>query len=390
MSKKCKLLAFLIILGAVSGCSCGTMTLRSGPENDGDAASDVPVIDGRIDAGIPDYIPPGDGSWDPPIENMGDSGWRDSTAPWCPGIEGMILAYDVWSYFGGVYTIVANNINTGMTYEDVNHLYFNNGTGWALAYEAPASSEGMGLNSCYINITGIPDGPIFAWSGPSMSCNIATIESGSVQWGEFQVVDVFVVNEHLVYAISWMGDVKVIKYNGDTWSPVPAVVPYTVYHLWADEESVFAAGSGGTIVSLEGNQWIIHDPGTVGDFTSIWGFSGHDVWVGQSDGTLRHYDGESWTQVDWPNMSESGSRSILGMWGIDGTLFFHTEYQLTVWNGSGFTVLGYWENAGIFINAIWGNSPGEVFLAVSDPNHESSDCGPEYLLWWDGTNFHWF
>jgi hypothetical protein len=69
----------------------------------------------------------------------------------------------------------------------------------------------------------------------------------------------------------------------------------------------------------------------------------------------------------------------------------------------GFRVLGHWPGEDvelpegghdcegrIGINAIWGNSPDEMFMAIHDPNHTTSDCAPEMLLWWDGHEFHWF
>ena len=43
------------------------------------------------------------------------------------------------------------------------------------------------------------------------------------------------------------------------------------------------------------------------------------------------------------------------------------------------------------IRAIWGNSVDEVFLLMASTRivpHPS--CGDYFLLWWDGSEFHWF
>jgi hypothetical protein len=80
----------------------------------------------------------------------------------------------------------------------------------------------------------------------------------------------------------------------------------------------------------------------------------------------------------------------LDFWGREDILFIATSHQLTIWDGATFNVLGYWEGAGIQVHGIWGNSPDEVFLAVHQPYSATGDCGPEYLLWWDGYEFHWF
>jgi hypothetical protein len=370
-------LSILMLFGCGGGQSLG-----------GDSDADTRVDGDAADA--PGDGSTGDFSWDPSIENMGEPGWRDSSEPWCQTFEGPITAYDIWSFEGGVHVVVSDNQNTGMTYEDVNHIYFNDGSGWRKTYEETASSVGPDITTCFFNIMGLSDGSLFAWSGPSHGCNLAHIKDGNLEWENFTVYDLFVVNDTLAYAIYSYGDLKIIQYDGTSWSPIPAVIPYGVYNIWADETSVFCGGAGGSIVSLEGSEWIVHDTQTLATVESMWGFSGEDVWAGFDDGSLRHFDGVSWEQIDWPQANPSGYNSINGMWGQDGKLFFHTPYQLTMWDGASFTVLASWESAGIYINAIWGNSPSEVFLAVEDANYEGTGCGPKYVLWWDGSRFHWF
>jgi hypothetical protein len=203
------------------------------------------------------------------------------------------------------------------------------------------------------------------------------------------------VNENLLYTlVDTEGDPnqKVVSYDGSTWGPLPvAYTPYQVEHLWADEENVFCAGPDGTIISLEDGEWRIHDTRTLEDFYAIWGFGGADVWAGTDGGDLLHYDGESWTSVEWPCLGEYCE--INAMWGDEGVLFFHDNRQLTMWDGTSFKVLLFSDaEAGsrLLINAIWGNSPTEVFLAVQDEGHPNPQCGIYYLLWWDGSEFHWF
>jgi hypothetical protein len=64
-----------------------------------------------------------------------------------------------------------------------------------------------------------------------------------------------------------------------------------------------------------------------------------------------------------------------------------------MWDGSEFSVILLAEDVNgtaIFqIQSIWGTSPTELFIAVSDYFHPRSDCGIYYLLWWDGEAFHW-
>ncbi len=159
------------------------------------------------------------------------------------------------------------------------------------------------------------------------------------------------------------------------------------------------------MLSLEGDEWIVHDTRTMEDISAMWGFSHDDVWASTIGGSLIHFDGVSWEAIEWPDLRDLSDpcgdhvQIIRGMWGEDGILYLHTELMFFMWDGTSFTVLGYWpgvldgsECAGrINIQSIWGNSPVEVFLAVNDLDNASRACGrEEYVLWWDGTAFHWF
>ena len=83
--------------------------------------------------------PSADAPWSPEIENLGSDGWRSSTERWCPDLGFPIWALDVWSSDDAVYILAVDNYDTGMTYEDVNHIYMNDGTGWSTVYKEPAS-----------------------------------------------------------------------------------------------------------------------------------------------------------------------------------------------------------------------------------------------------------
>ena len=175
---------------------------------------------------------------------------------------------------------------------------------------------------------------------------------------------------------------------------------------------MYVAGASGVIMSEEDGGWRIHDTHTLDDIWSIWGFSDDDVWAGTGNGNLLHWNGTDWQQVEWPSEAEHSEPEycsyrgdpIRGMWGIDSVLYFHTGNQIGVWDGAEFSILGHWPGEdvwypeieghdcinGVWINAIWGNSPDEVFFAVSAASHATEDCAPQILLWWDGSEFHWF
>jgi hypothetical protein len=113
--------------------------------------------------------------------------------------------------------------------------------------------------------------------------------------------------------------------------------------------------------------------------------------------------------VDWPDLGAGlrcmpgpGSR---GLWGVDGTLFFHDGYQLVRHDASGFTTLAWWPAdfvptsatggycvGGMQIMRVTGYAPDEVFVAVAMPPTADEACRTlplrPFLLRWDGTTFH--
>ncbi len=362
---------------------------------------DVPVTDvigpdGRDAVDIPGTETPStDASWDPAIEGMGDPGWRDSIEPYCRDEESFFMELDIWSDHRGVFVVVG-----GMEPipEFGGTLIFNGGSGWSelLSVDPMFPEEGG-----FMWVKGIPGGPVFLWGWMG---TMTTYDLGSgtstVDW--VNLTDVHAVSSSLAYATTGEGP-RLLKWEDGSWGPFPGdPVPYSTNKVWADETSIFCAGETGIILSWEDGSWTVHDTRTIEYITSIWGFSSRDVWAGTDRGTLLHYDGADWEHVTWPDMGDGSDcrptrDGIMGMWGVDGVLFFHTSRQLVMWDGAGFRTLGYWAGTysggycrgEVLIRGIWGNSASELFLVVHESEIDTALC-EEYILWWDGSAFHWF
>jgi len=365
------------------------------------AACDNKSVGSPVDAGQ------SDGSWTPPIENLGEPGWRDSDEPWDPVEHDSRLAFDVWSRPGAVY-VLHGGIHDSWGPDDTGdpcgyRISVNDGTGWQTLVEW---GEDSGMYSpAELRLTGFSDGRILTRFPDSGMGELGIItDNGTASGQGFTALDVFVVSDNLVYAISNLED-KIVRFNGAGWEPVPVEMPYYVSCVWADATSLFAVGSSGTILSLEGDSWRIHDSGTLDSFTAIWGFAEDDVWVGSAEGYLFHWDGQVWNEVPWPDALAGTEHyaSIGGMWGADGVLYFHTFWQLVRVDSSGLHNIAAWPceeredpnggtscEGGVKINAIWGNSPEELFLAVNAPLDHAGDDQNVFLLWYDGAQFHWF
>ncbi len=377
------------------------------------------------DGGTPDAE-----GWSPPIADIGVGGWRDSTTPWVPPPEpadcegGGLTVIDILPTAAGIY------LSWGwISYETTpdgphwlvgrrSHLAFNAGDGWREFHAGLCPEYGLEPDRCIARLSGAFGSRLLVrvWSEFHQ---LAYLESSElVMWPDslWDASDPFVVSDDLGYAV-WTGaDSKVLRFVGGDWLPIPEVLPYDLPYslltaIWADAENLFLAGERGTVLSLEPTGWRNHVLPTTADMTALWGFGGEDVWAADRDAMLFHWDGSSWTRVEWPNEAASAGEAcaepnwITGMWGSGGVLFLHTGHEILRWNGVAFDVLGYWPGApappwgcsgGIGILRVRGLSPNEVFFAASGLEDDEGVADGEYscysrpfVLFWDGTGFHW-
>ena len=323
------------------------------------------------------------GSWDPPIENLGEPGWGESTEPWCPGITPHRMAFSLWSRPGAVFANVVDN-EGDCAHDVVNHLFVNRGRGWSVFYEESLLAPGAFM---FANIRGTTDDRIFAWMNSNYP--LATIADVGLQMSDFKPSSVFVMNDTLAWACT---DVGLLTWDGDDWSRV-LHEPCTG-QIWADESSLFATAEDGLINELGDGGWIVHDTGLWSGVGIIWGFSRTDLWA-SSGLALLHYDGVDWEMIDWPSMDVGAPNAIRQLWGNDGVLFMNTGQQLLRLEDGVFETIGVWPGTDsgdttFSIVQMWGNSPTELFLAVEDFEYTRPGCGDYFLLWWDGHDFHWF
>ncbi|MBI5489294.1 MAG: hypothetical protein HY905_18310 [Deltaproteobacteria bacterium] len=382
-----------------------------------DAAAALTILGGACGGGTSLIGDGGDGEpWRPPIEDIGESGWRDSTEPWVPPALPdcrftRFFPLDVWCEPGGVvasygwdeFEVTPEGGARGLgTYFSVAH---NDGTGWVEWFRPTCGSGGSGATCVYMLDGRLAEGIL----GHGVDAvGLITPEGVASRWSELVPIEQFwVVNEHLAYAL-WSE--RVVRFDGTGWSPLPAEPPSGSYKLlWGDETELWIAGNDGAVAEWTGDSWRIHSAGTIADFTAIWGMGDRRVWLA-SGGALRFHDlDDTWSEVPWPDASADapcrGDAGIRGFWGAGEVLFFHTGDQVIRWDGVNFEVLGYWPArreggncvGGLVIAAMWGNTTDEVFFAVMDRNTSvTPECpggygspGRPFVLYWDGTTFHW-
>jgi hypothetical protein len=134
--------------------------------------------------------------------------------------------------------------------------------------------------------------------------------------------------------------------------------------VWGNSGSdVFAVGDGGTILHYDGVDWSNMDSGTSQPLYDVWGSSGSDVFAVGDGGTILHYDGMTWNA-----MSSHTSVRLEGVWGSSGRDVFAVGHVSV----NGDTVLHYdgtaWHSMTIGATSrsrrlygVWGSSSHDVF-----------------------------
>ncbi|MBN1637363.1 MAG: hypothetical protein JW866_00225 [Ignavibacteriales bacterium] len=117
--------------------------------------------------------------------------------------------------------------------------------------------------------------------------------------------DVWAVGNNLVYPNL---DALIAHYDGVDWSTLHVEIGEPILTgVWASSSTdVFAVGLEGTILHYDGNSWVHMNSGTNMNLVDIWGFSSNDVYAcgGDIDNAvnpdipiLLHYDGVTWNTV---------------------------------------------------------------------------------------------
>jgi hypothetical protein len=156
---------------------------------------------------------------------------------------------------------------------------------------------------------------------------------------------------------------------------------------------IFVAGDEGVILQEGESGWIIHETEVIDNITAIYGLTENAVWAGTEEGELIYWNGTDWQKIDWPSISSCiGDNAITGIWGTEGYIYFHTKWEMVEWDGVDYrNILSFSCFSGSQrINSIWGNASNEVFISTHDDDSPRTDCDTQYMMWWDGNEFHWF
>jgi hypothetical protein len=171
--------------------------------------------------------------------------------------------------------------------------------------------------------------------------------------------DVWGTNSNNVFAVGEDG--IILHYNGSIWSAMASGVTVNLSGVWGSSSTnVFAVGEEGTILHYKGSSWTPMISGTDEDIWDIWGISITKVFAVGDGATILSYEG-AWTPIMSP-----GFLYLYGVWCSDsddiftvGTEGVYGESTLWHYNGDRWDRMD--SGTDKCLNAVWGNSPTDVF-----------------------------
>jgi hypothetical protein len=356
------------------------------------------------------------GPWTVPLTPRGANGWRASQRALCVGLQS-ITGHAIWADEHGVFAAVSGTSagfnmfegvpddDAGVIEENVSagdsalrtRVFHNEGDGWSLRADLKGST-GVGLTAASAERL-----IIYGDAGQlNNACTLGVLAGDMIECREaVSVLHAHAVHDTLAFALT--ANNSLFAHDGREWTQQPAPTA-GARALWADEDELVAVGRGDIVMGsfvqrFVGESWVSENVGggsTV--LTAVWGRGDKELWVGDAQGRLLHFDGASWQEVArLGGVTCSRHPPIVGIWGAGEHVWVHTSTQLARWNGSELESFGNWSCAplgaganfdSLHVRDVWGVDENNVFIAFS--GGAGARCGDAYLVHYDGSEFHRF
>lgn len=150
--------------------------------------------------------------------------------------------------------------------------------------------------------------------------------------------------------------------NGATWQLMESASHSDLEGVWGTSSSnVYAVGSDGVILRYDGNSWLLDHIDLEGErLFTVWGSSADDVYAGGQGGQILHWNGADW------RVQQSGSTSqISSIFGFSGDEIYSVDWSSAVLKGdnTGWSQFKKFDDTNYMFNAIWGSSGSDLYVA---------------------------
>jgi hypothetical protein len=190
-----------------------------------------------------------------------------------------------WSYRDGLWS----NIPLDVDEEDLNGLW-GNGTG--------AGLKMVGVGNA---------GTIIEWDGPGALWGVT--QDGTAN---FAAVDGQTVNDLIA-----VGGAGAWSNASGTWTP-QTTAGYKFNDVWYDGTTAVAVGDDGLIGTYtKDEEWVFDDSFTNVHLYGVSGTNDADIWAVGQDGTVLHWNGSTWQEIDLDTQA-----NIWSVWATTGNVAY--------------------------------------------------------------------
>ena len=135
-------------------------------------------------------------------------------------------------------------------------------------------------------LAGGANGSFYRFDGDHWSLEADSISEGGV-------LSIHGTGPQDIHAV---GDNLIYHYDGTSWTDLTLPGAFTLYAVWAlDESNAFAVGERGVVMRYNGSAWQFMVSGVTTRITDVWGSSPTDVYAVGDCGMI-HFDGSRWTR----------------------------------------------------------------------------------------------
>lgn len=196
---------------------------------------------------------------------------------------------------------------------------------------------------------------------PSQGANLAWSQIlGPVTSVQTDLRDVWVSPTGGAYAVgadAFGSRTVILRWDGTSW--MEATEASNAFHgVWgASSSDVFVVGADGTIRHFDGSTWSFQSSSTTNTLHGVWGTSSSDVFAVGTGGTISHFDGSTWAlqnSTTTETLVDVWGSSSTDVWAVGAAGILH--YDGTAWSGV---------DPGLTLSSprgVWGSGPDDVFV----------------------------